>query len=135
MEVVSSQGQLHVGLEGDRFPEIFFHRSRRFWNIWTATACILNRESGWKRALRPWTRWETSRMRSAGRGFVVFIDYGYTREEQLAGRHRGTLKSIRRHAITASPYESPGEQDITADVNFSAVAAAAELPAWSLWDW
>jgi SAM-dependent MidA family methyltransferase len=60
------------------------------------------------------------------RGFVVVIDYGYTREEQLAGRHRGTLKAIREHSISANPYEAPGEQDISADVNFTALAAAAE---------
>ena len=54
------------------------------------------------------------------------MDYGYTREEQLAGRHRGTLKAIRQHSISASPYEAPGEQDITAHVNFTALAAAAE---------
>ena len=60
------------------------------------------------------------------RGFLIAIDYGYTREEQLAGRHRGTLKAIRQHSISANPYEAPGEQDITADVNFTALAAAAE---------
>jgi SAM-dependent MidA family methyltransferase len=60
------------------------------------------------------------------RGFLIAIDYGYTRAEQLAGRHRGTLKAIRQHSISANPYEAPGEQDITADVNFTALAAAAE---------
>jgi SAM-dependent MidA family methyltransferase len=60
------------------------------------------------------------------RGFLVVIDYGYTREEQLAGRHRGTLKAIRQHSVSANPYEAPGEQDITADVNFTALAALAE---------
>jgi len=60
------------------------------------------------------------------RGFLVVIDYGYTREEQLAGRHRGTLKAIRQHSVSANPYEAPGEQDITADVNFTALAAVAE---------
>ena len=60
------------------------------------------------------------------RGFILAIDYGYTREEQLAGRHRGTVKAIRQHSVSASPYEAPGEQDITADVNFTALAAAAE---------
>lgn len=59
-------------------------------------------------------------------GFFVAIDYGYTRDEQLAGRHRGTLKAIRQHSVSANPYEAPGEQDITADVNFTALAAAAE---------
>lgn len=59
-------------------------------------------------------------------GFIVAIDYGYTRDELLAGRHRGTLKAIRQHSVSANPYEAPGEQDITADVNFTALAAAAE---------
>ncbi len=63
---------------------------------------------------------------SIQRGFFIAIDYGYTREEQLAGRHRGTLKAMRQHSISANPYEAPGEQDITADVNFTALAAAAE---------
>jgi SAM-dependent MidA family methyltransferase len=62
---------------------------------------------------------------SIRRGFLVAIDYGYTREEQLAGRHRGTLKALRQHSVSANPYEAPGEQDITADVNFTALAAAA----------
>jgi SAM-dependent MidA family methyltransferase len=60
------------------------------------------------------------------RGFVMVVDYGYTREEQVAGRHRGTIKAIRQHAVSGSPYEAPGEQDITADVNFTALAAALE---------
>lgn len=67
---------------------------------------------------------------SLDRGFAVIIDYGYTRDEQLAGRHRGTLKAIRRHSLSADPYEAPGEQDITADVNFSALASAAQKQGW-----
>jgi SAM-dependent MidA family methyltransferase len=59
-------------------------------------------------------------------GFIIAIDYGYTRAEQLAGGHRGTVKALRQHSISANPYEAPGEQDITADVNFTALAAVAE---------
>ena len=58
-------------------------------------------------------------------GFAMFIDYGYTREEQLAGRHRDTLMTYRQHRASASPYAAPGEQDITAHVNFSALRARA----------
>ena len=58
-------------------------------------------------------------------GFAILIDYGYTREQQLAGRHRDTLMTYRRHTASASPYESPGEQDITAHVNFTALRSAA----------
>jgi SAM-dependent MidA family methyltransferase len=60
------------------------------------------------------------------RGFLIAIDYGYTREEQLAGRHRGTLMTYRQHSAGVNPYQAPGEQDITAHVNFTALAAALE---------
>jgi SAM-dependent MidA family methyltransferase len=61
------------------------------------------------------------------RGFAVLIDYGYTREQQLAGRHRDTLMTYRRHRAGFSPYDAPGEQDITAHVNFTALSGVAEL--------
>jgi SAM-dependent MidA family methyltransferase len=64
------------------------------------------------------------------RGFVIIVDYGYTRDEQLAGRHRGTLKAIRQHSLSGNPYQAPGEQDITADANFTALAAAMETRGW-----
>jgi SAM-dependent MidA family methyltransferase len=70
-------------------------------------------------------------LRDIAQGFFLAIDYGYTRQEQLAGRHRGTLKAIRQHSVSANPYEAPGEQDITADVNFTALAAIAEKQGWS----
>jgi SAM-dependent MidA family methyltransferase len=60
------------------------------------------------------------------RGFLIAIDYGYTREQQLAGRHLDTLMTYRRHTATPDPYQAPGEQDITAHVNFTALSAAAE---------
>jgi SAM-dependent MidA family methyltransferase len=59
-------------------------------------------------------------------GFIVLIDYGYTQAEQLAGRHCGTVTAFRQHSVSANPYEAPGEQDITAHVNFTALAAAAQ---------
>jgi SAM-dependent MidA family methyltransferase len=61
---------------------------------------------------------------AARAGFAIFIDYGYTREQQLAGRHRDTLMTYRKHRTHGSPYEAPGEQDITAHVNFSALSSA-----------
>jgi len=59
------------------------------------------------------------------RGFFISIDYGYTRDEQLAGRHLGTVMAYRQHSASPNPYEAPGEQDITAHVNFTALAATA----------
>jgi len=60
------------------------------------------------------------------RGILLIVDYGYTREEQLAGRHRDTLMTYRRHSAAADPYQAPGEQDITTHVNFTALRAAGE---------
>jgi SAM-dependent MidA family methyltransferase len=59
-------------------------------------------------------------------GFAVFVDYGYTREEQLQGRHRGTIMAYRKHSAGINLFEAPGEQDITSHVNFTALAVAAQ---------
>jgi SAM-dependent MidA family methyltransferase len=60
------------------------------------------------------------------RSFALFIDYGYTRDQQLAGRHRDTLMTYREHQTSPNAYEAPGEQDITAHVNFTALQQVAE---------
>ena len=60
------------------------------------------------------------------RGFLIAIDYGYTRDELLAERHRGTIMTYRQHSASPNPYEAPGEQDITAHVNFTALSAALQ---------
>ena len=58
-------------------------------------------------------------------GYCAFVDYGYVQEEMFAGRHMGTVKALRRHTISDSLYESPGEQDLTVHVNFTALAGSA----------
>ena len=73
-----------------------------------------------------WMRRIAAAFAQPRRGFAVFIDYGYTRQEQLAGRHLDTLMTYRQHRANANPYEAPGEQDMTAHVNFTALRAAAE---------
>lgn len=62
---------------------------------------------------------------SRGSGFAIFVDYGYTREQQLSGRHRDTLMTYRHHRASPSPYEAPGDQDITAHVNWTALQETA----------
>ena len=52
-------------------------------------------------------------------GALLAIDYGY--EGPLAG---DTLQALHRHRF-ADPFEAPGEQDITAHVDFVALADAA----------
>jgi len=54
------------------------------------------------------------------RGWVFTIDYGYTARE-LVRFPRGTLMSYRRHAASEDVLSAPGERDITAHVNFTAL--------------
>lgn len=59
-------------------------------------------------------------------GVALLIDYGYTRREYyLAERVMGTLMCHYRQRAHADPYLFVGLQDITAHVDFSAVARAA----------
>ncbi len=60
------------------------------------------------------------------KGFCVFVDYGYTRAEQLAGRHLDTLMTYQKHKATSDSYAAPGEQDLTTHVNFTALQSEAE---------
>jgi SAM-dependent MidA family methyltransferase len=54
------------------------------------------------------------------KGFVVTIDYGHTRKEYFhPARNRGTLLAYMHHGVNEELYERPGEQDLTAHVNFS----------------
>jgi SAM-dependent MidA family methyltransferase len=56
-------------------------------------------------------------------GFVLTIDYGFSSVELYsAKRNAGTLLSYKGHHINNSPYQNIGQQDITAHVNFSALA-------------
>jgi SAM-dependent MidA family methyltransferase len=59
-------------------------------------------------------------------GLVLLIDYGYPRHELFhPQRSSGTLMCHYRQHAHADPLLWPGLQDITAHVNFTAVAEAA----------
>ncbi|GAB4320959.1 MAG: SAM-dependent methyltransferase [Dehalococcoidia bacterium] len=61
-----------------------------------------------------------------GRGAILTFDYGYPQDELWAPwRTRGTLLCFYRHTSHEDPYVHVGEQDITAHVNLSELAAAA----------
>ncbi|QMU62145.1 MAG: SAM-dependent methyltransferase [Gammaproteobacteria bacterium] len=57
---------------------------------------------------------------------MFLIDYGYPRHEYYhPQRHMGTLRSYFKHQVSEDVFINPGLQDITADVDFSAVARMA----------
>ena len=124
VEIVSSHGSLRVDLSEGRFAEIWVPPSPE--ELEFLDRYSIHPEPGERVEVSLPARASMNAVAELECGFVVVIDYGYTRDEQLAGRHRGTLKAIRQHSVSANPYEAPGEQDITADVNFTALAAVAE---------
>jgi SAM-dependent MidA family methyltransferase len=124
VEIVSSQGSLRIDSRDGRFVESWASPSPE--ELEFLDRYSVHPEEGERVEVPLRSQAEMSLACDFDRGFAVAIDYGYTRDEQLAGRHRGTLKAIRQHSVSANPYEAPGEQDITADVNFTALAAIAE---------
>jgi SAM-dependent MidA family methyltransferase len=125
VDILSTNGSLRVGLLNDRFIEIWDTASRDELEFLDRYSIHPEADERVEATLVAQQVAKDIAARTQ-RGFLIAIDYGFTREEQLAGRHRGTLKAIRQHSVSANPYEAPGEQDITADVNFTALAAAVQ---------
>src|SRR5262249_54241847 len=79
--------------------------------------------------------WIRSAVRRLTRGFAILIDYGHPARELYSVTHSGgTLTTFSRHTMAgpeqpsaATPWlDRPGEQDITAHVDFTSVQLAAE---------
>jgi SAM-dependent MidA family methyltransferase len=60
-------------------------------------------------------------------GKLLTIDYGFNSDEQFSpSRLKGTLRAYHRHHVSDDLLAHPGEQDLTAHVNFSAIQKAGE---------
>ncbi|MBV9105114.1 MAG: SAM-dependent methyltransferase [Verrucomicrobia bacterium] len=71
-------------------------------------------------------RWIQSVSTKLERGFVLIVDYGFPRAEYYKPeRTGGTLSCYSRHRRSYNPLERPGEIDISAHVDFTALAEAA----------
>jgi SAM-dependent MidA family methyltransferase len=93
-------------------------------------------EPGWRAEINlkavDWIREAARRLR---RGFIILIDYGHDARELYSPAHAGgTLTTFARHQSSgpeSAPerpawLRNPGEQDLTAHVDFTSVRAAAE---------
>jgi SAM-dependent MidA family methyltransferase len=125
VEILSPQGKLHLALENNRLRET--------WLPPLATELeFLDRYGVHPEADKRIEvsivaqNWMRQIARAIQRGVLVIVDYGYTRNQQLAGRHRDTLMAYRHHSSSPDPYQDPGERDLTTHVNFTALAAACE---------
>jgi SAM-dependent MidA family methyltransferase len=61
------------------------------------------------------------------RGAIFMLDYGFPeREYYHPQRHMGTLMCHQAHRSDMNPLLSPGDKDITAHINFTGIAVAAQ---------
>jgi SAM-dependent MidA family methyltransferase len=66
--------------------------------------------------------WITEIARRLDRGFVLTIDYGHEASDLFDAHHMaGTAMAYRGHDANEDFYAAPGEQDLTAHVNFTAL--------------
>jgi SAM-dependent MidA family methyltransferase len=73
-------------------------------------------------AVRAWMRTLCGHLEH---GLILVVDYGFPRGEYYhPQRATGTLMCHHRHTAHADPFARPGDEDITAHVDFSALAAA-----------
>jgi SAM-dependent MidA family methyltransferase len=125
VEILGTAGKLHIALENNRLYEIWLPPLDE--ELEFLDRCGVHPEPGERIEIPLLAQsWIQQIAHSISRGFLLIIDYGYTRNQQLAGRYRGTLMAYRSHSASPDPYEAPGEQDLTVHVNFTALGAACE---------
>lgn len=108
------------------------------WRARPADAGLRSRVAALERATGPWPRpyrseigeqaeaWIRTVGASLRRGALLLFDYGFAaREFYHPQRQGGTLMSHRRHRADPDVLAEPGERDVTAHVDFSAIARAA----------
>lgn len=118
----------YVTLEDDRFARTLRPADAFLGNAVRQLERGLERtfEEGYRSEVLPqlpyWIQAVSGGMR---RGAMLFVDYGHPRGEfYLPERNDGTLRAYYRHRVHADPLLWPGLQDLTASVDFTALAEA-----------
>ncbi|MGO8698246.1 MAG: class I SAM-dependent methyltransferase [Limisphaerales bacterium] len=71
--------------------------------------------------------WWSAAAKALRRGRLLTLDYGTAAEAGLRpDRVQGTLRAFAHHSVSADVLASPGRQDLTADIDFSALEEAGQ---------
>jgi SAM-dependent MidA family methyltransferase len=66
--------------------------------------------------------WTGQLAKALDRGFILTIDYGHLATDLYSPQNnQGTLVCYHRHIVSSDPYQHLGQQDITCQVDFTAV--------------
>jgi SAM-dependent MidA family methyltransferase len=125
VEILSEHGKLHLAFENGRLAEVWLPPLAEELDFLDRFGVHPEAEERIEVSLAA-QEWIGQIADAIECGFLVIIDYGYTRSEQLAGRHRGTLMAYRQHSASGDPYQAPGDQDLTSHVNFTSLTATLE---------
>ncbi|MBU3665458.1 MAG: hypothetical protein FGM15_06220 [Chthoniobacterales bacterium] len=78
----------------------------------------------WSPSLAPWLETVADKLQ---RGWIFLVDYGHPRRARFhPARAEGTLAAYRKQQRAPDPLAAPGQQDLTAHVDFTTVAEEAE---------
>lgn len=82
-------------------------------------------DGGWVEVQLEARAWLADVLNRLDAGAVLIVDYGDLAENLLGRRRDGTLRTYRAHHLGPHPLDEPGQTDITADVNFTALMDVA----------
>jgi SAM-dependent MidA family methyltransferase len=114
--------EIYVGFDNDRFTDVAGEPSFPWLGQYFQEQGIALAEGQQAEVCFEACDWVESAGRALERGFVLTIDYGHEAPTLYDEHHnRGTLLAYRDHAVSESILDAPGEQDLTAHVNFTAL--------------
>jgi SAM-dependent MidA family methyltransferase len=114
--------EVYVDIEGERFIEIIAEPSTPALAEYFRMHEISLEPDQQGEVCLDACMWIENAGRVLGRGFVMTIDYGREARALYGESHnRGTLMAYRDHQATESVLDVPGDQDLTAHVNFTAL--------------
>ena len=114
--------EIYVGFDGETLMEVLGRPTSPEIGSYFDEQQIALREGQQAEANLDARDWITGVGRRLDRGFVLTVDYGHEAAELYNERHmRGTLLAYSGHRATEEFFARPGEQDLTAHVNFTAL--------------
>jgi SAM-dependent MidA family methyltransferase len=114
--------EIFVGFREGRFADVLAPLSTCAISEYFAAQDIVLRDGQHAEAGLEACDWISEIGRRLECGYVLTIDYGHAAAELFDERHmRGTLLAYQNHRANEEFYASPGEQDLTAHVNFTAL--------------
>jgi SAM-dependent MidA family methyltransferase len=123
--VICMEGKLQeifVGAENGKFSEVAAPLSKQCIAEYFSRQGIVLQDGQQAEVSLSACDWIADAAGRLDRGFVLTIDYGYEARTLYSERFpRGTLLAYRNHRVSENLYAAPGEQDLTAHVNFTAL--------------